>query len=144
MWSFPHPWVNLFVPADHATGFIGAALAQLSVTDVGQGPVAIYPYRRAPFRAPLLRVPAARHFFLFGLLRNAVPPTPERTAELIMANRQLFEQARALGGMRYPIDSVPMTPADWRDHFASCWEVVTLAKHGYDPDRILTPGQGLF
>lgn len=137
-------WVNLLAPADQSFKFIKTALAALSAADVGQGPVAIYPYRRAPFRAPLLPVPAARHFFLFGLLRNAAPLTPERAADLIAANRQLFEQVRAVGGKRYPIDSVPMTPADWREHFGSLWPVVALAKHGYDPDRILTPGQGIF
>lgn len=144
VWFLPHPWVNLFVPASQAVTFIGEALAQLTVDDVGQGPVLIYPYNRDKFRTPFLRVPAARHFFLFALLRNAVPPTPERVQELIDANRQLFERVSSLGGKRYPIDSVPMTRSDWQRHFRPLWDAFAIAKRLYDPDNILTPGQGIF
>ncbi|HJU63043.1 MAG TPA: hypothetical protein VJ864_13430 [Candidatus Binatia bacterium] len=48
-------------------------------------------------------MPDSRHFFLFALLRNAVPPTPERAAQLAAANRAMFERPTALGGKRYPL-----------------------------------------
>jgi hypothetical protein len=144
IWSFPHPWVNLFVPATSAATFIGETLATLTVDDVGQGPIVLSPLPRARFRTPFLRVPQSQHFFLFALLRNAIPPTPERAAALIAANRQLFEQVTARRGKRYPIDSVPMAPSDWRRHFHPLWDAFRLAKHAYDPDGILTPGQGIF
>ena len=73
-----------------------------------------------------------------------MPPTPEREAALIATNRQLFEQITLRHGKRYPIDSVPMTPSDWHHHFHPLWAVFQLAKHAYDPDGILTPGQGIF
>jgi hypothetical protein len=63
-----------------------------------QRPILIYPFNRELFRAPFFRVPNSRHFFVFALLRNAVPPTPERAAELIATNRTLFERAVMLGG----------------------------------------------
>jgi cytokinin dehydrogenase len=144
VWFFPHPWVNLFVPATHALAFIGDALVRLTVDDVGEGPVLIYPYNRDRFLTPFFRVPNSRRFFLFALQRNAVPPTPERAEELIEANRQLFEQVTVLGGKRYPIDSVPMSPNDWRQHFQPLWGAFIAAKRLYDPDNILTPGQGIF
>jgi FAD/FMN-containing dehydrogenase len=144
LWAFPHPWVNLFVPAAHATAFVGETLAHLTVEGVGQGPVLLSPLPRARFHAPFLRVPQSPHFFLFALLRNALPPTPERAEALLAANRQLFDQVTRLSGKRYPIDSVPMTPRDWRRHFHPLWDVFRLAKHAYDPDGILTPGQGIF
>ena len=37
VWAFPHPWVNLFVPAANAQTLIGETLASLTVDDVGQG-----------------------------------------------------------------------------------------------------------
>src|SRR5207253_8560322 len=77
-WFVPHPWVNLFVPAASARAFIGETLANLSADDVGQGPILIYPFNRALFNAPFFRVPDERHFYVFSLLRNALPPTPER------------------------------------------------------------------
>ena len=104
----------------------------------------IYPYRHDRFTAPNLRVPEGDTFFLFALLRNAIPPTPERSAELVAANRALFEQARAVGGFFYPVDSVPMSPQDWRRHFGSRWRQFLSDKQAYDPDVLLAPGQGIF
>ncbi|HET9714022.1 MAG TPA: FAD-binding protein, partial [Pyrinomonadaceae bacterium] len=143
VWAFPHPWVNLFVPAANAQTLIGETLATLTVDDVGQGPILIYPFNRELFRAPFFRVPNSRHFFIFSLLRNAVPPTPERAAQLVAANRTLFERATTLGGKRYPFDSVPMTRHDWQKHYQPLWGAFVSAKRHFDPDEILTPGQGI-
>jgi cytokinin dehydrogenase len=144
VWAFPHPWVNLFVPAANAQTLIGETLATLTVDDVGQGPILIYPFNRELFRAPLLRVPDSRHFFVFALLRNAVPPTPERAAQLVAANHTLFERAVMLGGKRYPFDSVPMTRHDWQKQYQPLWGDFVSAKRHFDPAEILTPGQGIF
>lgn len=144
VWSFPHPWLDLLLPTDQAESFIGETLADLNPADMGQGPILIYPYRSAPFTAPNLRKPEGDTFFLFGLLRTAVPPTPERTAELVAQNRQIFEQARAVGGFWYPVDSVPTMPEDWELHYGSRWPRVHAAKRAYDPDALLAPGQGIF
>ncbi|HTQ79482.1 MAG TPA: FAD-binding protein [Thermoanaerobaculia bacterium] len=144
VWYFPHPWVDLLVPTAHAESFIGGTLSALDPADVGQGPILIYPYRRSRFQAPNFRVPDGDTFFLFGLLRNAIPPTPERSAQLVAANRTLFEQARALGGYFYPVDSVPMSTADWRRHFGLRWPQVVVDKKLFDPDALLAPGQGVF
>jgi cytokinin dehydrogenase len=144
VWALPHPWVNLFVPAANAQTLIGETLASLTVDDVGQGPILIYPFNRELFRTPFFRVPASRHFFVFALLRNAIPPTPERVAQLLADNRTLFERAVTLGGKRYPFDSVPMTKHDWQKHYQPLWGAFVRAKRHFDPDEILTPGQGIF
>ena len=144
VWALPHPWVNLFVPAENAQTLIGETLATLTVDDMGQGPILIYPFNRELFSTPFFRVPDSRHFFVFSLLRNAVPPTPERVAQLVAANRTLFERAVMLGGKRYPFDSVPMTKHDWQQHYEPLWGQFVSAKRHFDPDGILTPGQGIF
>ena len=144
VWDLPHPWVNLFVPAANALTLIGETLATLTVDDVGQGPILIYPFNRELFRTPFFRVPDSRHFFVFSLLRNAVPPTPDRIGQLIAANRALFERATMLGGKRYPFDSVPMTRHDWQKHYQPLWGKFVSAKRHFDPDGIMTPGQGIF
>lgn len=144
VWEFPHPWVNLFVPSANAETLIGETLDNLTVDDVGQGPILIYPFNRELFRAPFFRVPDSRHFFIFALLRTAVPPTPERAAQLVAANRILFERAVALGGKRYPFDSVPMTKHDWQKHYQPLWGAFVSAKRHFDPAEILTPGPNIF
>jgi cytokinin dehydrogenase len=145
VWFFPHPWMDLLVPADRAESFIGGTLDALDPADLGQGPILIYPYRRNRFRAPNFRVPeGGDNFFLFALLRTAIPPTPERSAELVAANRALFEQARAVGGFFYPIDSVPMSPQDWRRQFGPRWPLFFADKKLFDPQALLAPGQNIF
>jgi cytokinin dehydrogenase len=144
VWALPHPWVNLFVPAANAESLIGETLAKLTVDEVGQGPILIYPFNRLLFRTQFFRVPDSRHFFVFSLLRNAVPPTPKRVAELVAANRALYDRVVSLGGKRYPNDSVPMTRHDWQKHFQPLWGSFVSAKRHFDPDEILTPGQGIF
>jgi hypothetical protein len=44
----------------------------------------------------------------------------------------------------YPIDSVPMSPADWRQHFGLRWPQFFAAKLAYDLGNLLAPGQGIF
>jgi FAD/FMN-containing dehydrogenase len=73
-----------------------------------------------------------------------VPPTPERVAQLVAANRAMFDRAVMLGGKRYPNDSVPMTRDDWQKHYQPLWGAFVSAKRHFDPDEILTPGQGIF
>ena len=60
------------------------------------------------------------------------------------ANRTIFEDCVAVGGKRYPIDSVPMSHADWQEHFSPLWLLFVLAKVEFDPDNVLAPGQGIF
>jgi cytokinin dehydrogenase len=144
VWSFPHPWLDLMLPDDQTESFIGGTLANLDPADMGQGPILIYPYNSALFTAPNLRKPEGDTFFLFSLLRTAVPPTPERALELMAKNRQLYEQARAVGGFWYPVGSLPTTPEDWELHYGARWPQVHAAKRAYDPDALLAPGQGIF
>ena len=145
VWYFPHPWIDLLVPTSEAESFIGDTLADLDPADVGQGPIIVYPYLGSHFTAPNFRVPAGETFFLFGLLRTAVPPTPERSAELVAANRRLYEQARDVGGFFYPVDSVPMSP----ERLAAATSA-TAGPSSSPPSRrsipmhLLAPGQGIF
>lgn len=144
VWSFPHPWMDLLVPTAQAESFIGGTLAALDPADLGQGPILIYPFRGSRFKAPNFRVPDGDTFFLFGLLRTAIPPTAERSAELVAANRALFEKVRTVGGFFYPVDSVPMSVDDWRRQFGPRWPEFVLAKRIFDPEALLAPGQGIF
>jgi cytokinin dehydrogenase len=141
-WFLPHPWVNLFLPVPGALQFVSNVLSTLTVDDVGQGPVLIYPCNRG--RTQLFRLPDTPRFYLFSVLRNAIPPTPDRINALIQANRQLYNRCVEIGGKRYPIDSVPMDKHDWQGHYQPLWGEVVSAKRHFDPDNILTSGQGIF
>lgn len=144
VWGFPHPWLNVFIPGERATSFVREVLEGTTEEDLGQGPVLLYPFHSRRVDAPLVRLPHSKQVFILSLLRTAVPPTPETAAALIAKNRAIFERLTAIHGKRYPIDSVPMSRADWREHFGSAWNEFALAKHWFDPDNVLTPGQRIF
>ncbi|MBJ6766009.1 FAD-binding protein [Myxococcaceae bacterium JPH2] len=144
VWDFPHPWLDMFVPASAAESFVREVLAQTAEADMGQGPILLYPFRSSRLTTPFLRTPNGRHVFLFSMLRTAIPPTSETVEALVQKNRAIFDRLTAMGGKIYPVDAVPLSPADWRRHFHPDWERFEHAKRRYDPDRILTPGQGIF
>lgn len=143
LWDLPHPWLNLFIPATEAVSLVGEIFRNLTPDDVGPGGVVLlYPMNRSKFNTPFMHIPDNDHFFILSLLRTA--PTLAIAEAMIEANRQLFDQTVALDGKRYPIDSVLMDKHDWQKHFQPKWGPFVAAKHHFDPDNIMTPGQGIF
>jgi FAD/FMN-containing dehydrogenase len=144
VWDFPHPWMDLFVPASEVSGFVGGVLASLTTADTGGGPILLYPVKTQLMQRPFFKLPDEPTAFLFSLLRTAAPPTPETVASMLAANRQIYDQLVALGGTRYANGAIPFDAQDWRAHFGDTWRQLRNAKRRFDPDRILTPGQGIF
>jgi FAD/FMN-containing dehydrogenase len=146
-WYDPHPWWNMFLPGAATDAFASGVMAHLTEAEIGaSGVILLYPLRRAVLRTPLLRVPDDDVVFLFAILRTAAPDSGGAlSADVMLArNRNLFEQARKLGGYAYPVGSIPMTQRDWRQHFGPQWPAFAAARRRYDPAGILTPGQGIF
>ena len=143
VWGFPHPSFDVFVPGPEVDSYAGPILDRLTVDDTGGGPVLLFPLRRDRFTRPFLRVPDGDVCFLFDILRTT-PPDPVRVQAAHSANRRLFEMARAAGGLRYCVGSVPFAPDDWRQHFGPRWPAFERAKRTYDPANVLAPGQGIF
>jgi FAD/FMN-containing dehydrogenase len=143
-WGLPHPWLDVFLPSSRTQEVVSAVLAGLTTADTGQGPVLLYPFATSHTRRPFVQVPHEPVAFLFSLLRTAVPPTPEVIAGMLAQNRQVYERARDAGGKRYPIGSLQLSAADWRDHYGPGWPSFAAAKVRYDPQHVLTPGQGIF
>ena len=142
--AVPHPWLNLFVPAPDVVPFISAALAQLNPGNTGGGPILLYPFNRSRLTAPFTRVPHSAQSFIFSVLRFALPPTPDTVAAMIAQNRAFFDACTAIGGKRYPIDSVPMSHEDWEEHFEPVYGELEEAKDKFDPRNVMTPGQNIF
>jgi len=146
-WFDPHPWWNMFLPDSATDAFVSGVMANLTEADIGaSGVILLYPLRRSALRAPLLRVPGEPVVFLFSVLRTAAPDAGGALSAgvLVADNRALFEQARALGGYEYPVGSIPLSHSDWVQHFGPQWPSLAAARRRYDPNGILTPGQGIF
>jgi FAD/FMN-containing dehydrogenase len=144
VWSYPHPWLNLFVPSSAVESFVDEVVSTLTAADTGQGPILLYPVKTNRFRLPLFRVPREEIVFLFAILRTAAPPEDAVVTRMLSDNRRLFEQNRDLGGYRYSVDAIPFSQNDWQQHFRPVWGKLVSAKRRYDPDNLLTPGQGIF
>jgi len=144
VWSYPHPWLNLFVPSSVVENYVGEVTSNLTLADTGQGPILLYPVKTNRFQRPLFRVPTEEIIFLFAILRTAAPPEDTVVRQMLTDNRRLFERDRDLGGYQYPVGAIPFDSKDWRQHFRPVWGKLVSAKRRYDPDNLLTPGQGIF
>jgi cytokinin dehydrogenase len=143
-WSYPHPWLNLFVPGSVVESFVGEVVSTLTQTDTGQGPVLLYPIKTNRLQLPLFRVPREEIVFIFSILRTATPPEDAVVQRMLADNRRLFEQNRDNGGYKYSVDALSFSQKDWQQHFRPVWGKLVSAKRRYDPNNLLAPGQGIF
>ncbi len=145
-WEQPHPWLSLFVPASEAVPYVDNVVSRLTAADLGAGRALLYPVDPSKFRTPLFQIargaePAA---FQLSLLRFPFPGYPGIPG-MLSQNRAFYDDAVRRGGKRYLIGAIPdMTAGDWRAHFGSQWDFLREAKGKFDPDNVLTPGQGIF
>lgn len=143
-WFVPHPWLDLFVPGDQVESFVQSVLATTTPADTGNGPILLYPFKRDRLTASSLSAPASETLFLFAVLRFAVPPTPAVVSAMLAQNRAIYDACVAIGGKFYPVDAVELTHADWVAHFGARYPAFAAAKALFDPNDVLTPGQGIF
>jgi cytokinin dehydrogenase len=141
LWNVPHPWFDMFLPGSMMKEYVGDIMSNLQVTDTGGYPILIYPMRKSRFTRPFVSTPNEELFYLFDVLTGSLTGA---TDPFIARNRTWYERGRDVGGKRYCIGSIPFSSDDWEDHFGTQWQDFVAAKERFDPDRILTPGQGIF
>ncbi|MGI5243641.1 FAD-binding protein [Dactylosporangium sp. CA-139066] len=146
-WPQAKPWLSMVFPAASVRPFVRAVIAELTAADLGGGFTGLYPFPTRRLTRPMFMLPGSGDpvTYLFDLLRF---PGPDQTGDIprmLSQNRRLYDLGVSLGAKRYLVGAVPnMTGADWRRHFGPQWPIVRLAKQRFDPDGILTPGQGFF
>ncbi|WP_063786884.1 FAD-binding protein [Streptomyces sp. NRRL B-3648] len=143
-WLHPHPWLNLLLPDHTAETVVRSVLADPAFADLRTaGLVLLYPLVSGRLRAPLFRRPPGRVLWLFALLRTAAPGSPETAARMVAANRAAHDLARAAGAVAYPVNALPLSAADWREHHGAGWRSFADAKRRHDPHLVLGRGHGL-
>lgn len=142
-WLRPHPWWNAFLPDTVTDTFLTQLVTQVTVDDVSPtGLILTYPIFTAPLTTPLFRRPESPVVFLVAILRTT--STDHRAVQAAIAdNRRWYDLARSIGGTGYHAGTIPLSPADWIDHFGPTWASFAAASRRYDPHRILCPGQGI-
>jgi len=143
-----HPWFDVWVPDDAVEPYVTDVLAGLTPEDVGAtGFLLLLPQRASRFRRRFFKVPeCSRWIYLFDILTaaGAPGPDPEFEARMLERNRILFEQARDVGGKRYPIGTLEFSRSDWKHHYGHDYDDFERLKQRYDPSGILSPGSGIF
>ncbi|MGW1289562.1 hypothetical protein ACWD4N_39425 [Streptomyces sp. NPDC002586] len=143
-WRYPHPWLNLLLPQDSAESVVRAVLADPAFADLRDtGLVLLYPLLSDRLRAPFFRRPSGQVLYLFALLRTAPPESPEAAAVMVAANRAAYELARDQGAVAYPVNALPLSDADWCDHYGTRWPALADAKRRHDPHLVLARGHGM-
>jgi cytokinin dehydrogenase len=144
IWSNPHPWINLFVPGTAVEKYVSNLVSTLTVADTGNSPILLYPVKTDRFKLPLFRIPNDAVVFLFAILRTAPLDDEATVRKMLDDNRRFFEENRDIGGTRYPVDAIKFSSEDWKQQFRQVWGKLVSAKRRYDPNNLLTPGQGIF
>jgi cytokinin dehydrogenase len=142
-WSRPHPWWTAFLPDTVTDDFVHQLASELTVEGIGAtGLILVYPVFTASMDTPLFRRPEAPVVFLVSILRTS-PPDETAVSAAIADNRRWYDLARTLGGIGYHIGTIPLSPADWIEHFGPAWSFFSAAARRNDPRRVLCPGHGI-
>jgi cytokinin dehydrogenase len=143
-WSRPHPKLILFVPASAIEPFARQLLS--NPEEFAWATPLFYPLRTDRMKRPLTRMPRESVCFVVNIHRSAPADATQADVEvMIRANRALYERAYSIGGKRHTIDAIPFSQADWIDHYGpAVWQMFRDAKKRFDPNFVLTPGQGIF
>lgn len=99
-WYRPHPWLNLFLPAECVVDFVRRSSDELAREHLGEtGLVLLYPFRTDAVTTPGIALPNGPVVFLLAVLRTA--DTDRQVSRMLAANQRLRERALALGGCPY-------------------------------------------
>jgi FAD/FMN-containing dehydrogenase len=141
--QLPHPWLNIFLSDEVINQFLADTFATLTPADIGiDFPVTFFLLDTSICTRPLFRLPNAPRVFLFHLMGTL--PDQASAQKMIERYREFFERGKELGGIVYPINSLPFSKQDWQEHFGPHWQSFAQAKRRFDPKNILTPGPGIF
>jgi FAD/FMN-containing dehydrogenase len=139
----PHPWFQILTPDSAIDEFGTEVLAQLTPAEIGEdAPVELFPLVTERCHRPLFRLPD--HPLAFGFGCPSTAPNAETAAQMLDRNKRFYKQARVLGCTLYPIGAMPFTQRDWQEHYHPYWEQLLNAKRRYDPNKVMTPGPGIF
>ncbi|HEX6292132.1 MAG TPA: FAD-binding protein [Herpetosiphonaceae bacterium] len=142
-WYYPHPRFGAFVPAATVDLFVSEVWTRLDPNDAAAIGILLYPMPTARFTHPLMRLPDDRDAF-FYILNHTAKPNADAVSRVVANHYTIYQRGLELGITRYPFDAIPFSRHDWQRHFQPYWGRLVSTKRRYDPDNLLTPGQGIF
>ncbi|KAJ1400673.1 Oxygen oxidoreductase covalent FAD-binding site [Sesbania bispinosa] len=143
LWDVPHPWLNLFVPGSRISDFNeGVFKGIILKQNISTGLVLVYPMNRTKWDDKMSAVtPDEEVFYIVSFLHT----TGFDKLEAFQAQNQQILQFCADAGIGIK-QYLPQTKTkeEWVQHFGPKWEAFQDRKVQFDPNKILSPGQGIF
>ncbi|CAK8564041.1 unnamed protein product [Lathyrus sativus] len=143
LWDIPHPWLNMFVPksrmADFDEGVFKGIILKQNIT---AGLVIVYPTNKAKWDDNMSAVtPNEEIFYIVSLLHTS---EFDKLEEFQIQNQQILQFCKDVDiGMKQYLP-LKKTHEEWIEQFGDKWEVFEKRKALFDPNKILSPGQGIF
>jgi cytokinin dehydrogenase len=141
--NYPHPWYTAFVPEKHIQEHLSLVIKSPHLME--QDAIIVYPMDSHTFKKPFFARPQGT-FYLVGVFFNTSFTAHDKFPfeEVLEQNKMWHSQLVTQGGYRYPIDAIPFSSEDWRNHFGARWDSFCDMKERYDPHHLLGSGFGIF
>ncbi|KAL0374497.1 UNVERIFIED_CONTAM: Cytokinin dehydrogenase 3 [Sesamum radiatum] len=135
-----HPWLNLFIPKSRISDFNAGVLATLLPKLNDPSAVLLfYPLNRNKWDDRMSAViPEEDVFYTLGLLLSSPPNAYQIYDEF---NSQILGFCKR--GIKVKLPNYK-SQAEWIEHFGPKWSTFRQRKATFDPNFILSPGQGIF
>src|SRR5690606_4714266 len=121
VWTgFMKPWFDVFLPWSRFKAYAEDLLATMTPEDVGNfGFVLLFPLKASTSHQPMFRIPKEELVVLWDITTSSNFPGFDQAfaSQMRARNMEWFRKARALGGTRYPIETLDFSHADWRHHY---------------------------
>jgi len=141
--NYPHPWYTAFVPEKHIQEHLSQVIKSPHLME--KDAIIVYPMDSHTFKKPFFARPQGT-FYLVGVFFNTSFTAHDKFPfeEVLEQNKMWHSQLVTQGGYRYPIDAIPFSSEDWRNHFGPRWDSFCDMKERYDPHHLLGSGFGIF
>ncbi|XP_019462752.1 PREDICTED: cytokinin dehydrogenase 3-like [Lupinus angustifolius] len=144
LWDVPHPWLNLFVPRSRILDFDeGVFKGIILKQNITAGVVLVYPMNRSKWNDKMSAVtPNEDVFYVVSLLHTAA--TLDQLEIFKAQNQQILQfcEDASIGVKQYLPQN--KTREQWVEQFGPKWKSFEQRKVQFDPNRLLSPGQGIF
>ncbi|KAK7265377.1 hypothetical protein RJT34_32996 [Clitoria ternatea] len=143
LWDVPHPWLNLFVPASRIFDFDDRVFKGIILKqNISAGLVLVYPTNRTKWDDKMSAVtPNEDVFYVVSILHAT---GFDKLEEFQAQNQQILQFCADAGiGIKQYLPQ-NKTRMQWMEQFGPKWKIFQERKAQFDPNNILSPGQGIF
>ncbi|CAJ1939829.1 unnamed protein product [Sphenostylis stenocarpa] len=144
LWEVTHPWLNIWIPRSRILDFNEGVFKNIILKqNISSGISLVYPINRNKWDDKMSPVtPEEDVFYAVSFLRTA--DSLDMVEKFQAQNQQILEFCKRAGIKITEYLTGNKTQEQWMEHFGSKWKLFAHRKAEFDPNKILSPGQGIF